>query len=69
MGLLVPVPGTSAITRQAIMPWSVDNTIEDLQQRYRAEPEGTVRTRLHAPWLLPQPEAGWGTTGTRSSRG
>ena len=51
------------------MPWSVDNTIEDLQQRYRAEPEGTVRTRLHAPWLLPQPEAGWGTTGTRSSRG
>ena len=60
MDLPVPVPGDSAITRPAGRPRSADDTAEDLPQRYRAEPEGTVRTRLHAPWLWPRPEAGRG---------
>ena len=49
MGLPVPVPGASAITRSAVTPRSADDTAKDLQQRYRAEPDGTVRTRLHTP--------------------
>ena len=46
------------MTRQAVIPWSADDTAEALRARYRAEPEGVVRTRLHALWLLRQPEAG-----------
>ena len=65
MGLPVPVSGTSTITRSAVTPRSDDDIAEDLPQRYRAEPEGAVCTRRHAPWLLPRPEA----TGARSSRG
>ena len=44
------------MTRQAVIPWSDNDTAEALQQRYRAEPEGIIRTRLHALWLLRQPE-------------
>ena len=36
------------MTRQAVIPWSDNDIAEALQQWYRVEPEGVVRTRLHA---------------------
>ena len=69
LAIVLPVPGASAMTRAAVIPWSADDTAAALRARYRAEPEGVVRTRLHALWLLRQPEAGWGATGARSSSG
>ena len=50
------------MTRQAVISWSDNDTAEALQQRYRTEPDGIVHTRLHALWLLRQPEAGWTPT-------
>ena len=57
------------MTRQAVIPWSADDTAEALQKQYRAEPEGVVRTRLHALWLLRQPEAGWTPTTVAAALG
>ncbi len=47
------------MARPAVIPWSDEDTVAALHQRYLAEPEGVVRTRLHALWLLRQPAAGW----------
>ena len=57
------------MTRAAVIPWSADDTAEALRDRYRAEPEGEVRTRLHALWLLRQPEAGWTPTTVAAALG
>ena len=57
------------MTRAAVIPWSADDTAEALRDRYRAEPEGVVRTRLHALWLLRQPEAGWTPTTVAAALG
>ena len=47
------------MARPAVIPWAEADTVEALHQRYLAEADGAVRTRLHALWLLRQPEAGW----------
>ena len=57
------------MTRPAVIPWSADDTAAALRDRYRAEPEGVVRTRLHALWLLRQPEAGWTPTTVAAALG
>ena len=57
------------MSRAAVIPWSADDTAEALQKQYRAEPEGVVRTRLHALWLLRQPEAGWTPTTVAAALG
>ena len=69
LAIVLPVPGVSAMTRAAVIPWSADDTAEALRDRYRAEPEGVVRTRLHALWLLRQPEAGWTPTTVAAALG
>ena len=55
--------------RSAVIPWSADDIAEALRDQYRAEPEGVVRTRLHALWLLRQPEAGWISTTVAAALG
>ncbi len=50
------------MARPAVIPWAEADTAEALHQRYLAEADGIVRTRLHALWRLRQPEAGWTPT-------
>ena len=55
--------------RPAVIPWSEADTVEALHQRYLAEADGVVRTRLHALWLLRQPAAGWTPTRVAAALG
>lgn len=43
--------------RRVQIAWEAGDTPEALEQRYRREKEGEVRSRLHALWLL---RRGWG---------
>ncbi len=42
--------------RSLQIAWRAEDTDEALKAAYRAEPDGSVRTRLHGLWLL---RAGW----------
>ena len=57
------------MARPAVIPWSEADTIEALHQRSLAEADGVVRTRLHALWLLRQPQAGWTPTTVAAALG
>ena len=57
------------MARPAVIPWADEDTAAVLQQRYLAEGEGAVRTRLHALWLLRQPTAGWTPTTVAAALG
>ena len=57
------------MARPAAIPWAAADTAEALHQRYLAEAEGAVRTRLHALWLLRQPEADWTPTTVAAALG
>ena len=57
------------MARPAAIPWAAADTVEALHQRCLAEAEGAVRTRLHALWLLRQPEAGWTPTTVAAALG
>ena len=57
------------MARPAVIPWADTDTAAALQQRYLAEGEGAVRTRLPALWLLRQPEAGWTPTTVAAALG
>ena len=57
------------MARPAVIPWAEADTVAALHQRYLAEADGTVRTRLHALWLLRQPTAGWTPTTVAAALG
>ena len=57
------------MARPAVIPWADADTAAALRQRYLAEGEGAVRTRLHALWLLRQPAAGWTPTTVAAALG
>ena len=57
------------MARPAVIPWAEADTAEALHQRYLAEADGAVRTRLHALWLLRMPEAGWTPTTVAAALG
>ena len=57
------------MARRAVIPWAETDTVEALHQRYLAEADGTVRTRLHALWLLRQPQTGWTPTTVAAALG
>lgn len=57
------------MARPAVIPWAEADTAAALQQRYLSEADGAVRTRLHALWLLRQPEAGWTPTSVAATLG
>ncbi len=57
------------MARPAVIPWAEADTVEALHQRYLAEADGVVRTRLHALWLLRQPQAGWTPTTVAAALG
>ena len=41
-------PRSCPMARPAVIPWADEDTADALRQRYLAESEGAVRTRLHA---------------------
>ena len=57
------------MARPAVIPWAEADTVEALHQRYLAEADGVVRTRLHALWLLRQPQADWTPTTVAAALG
>ena len=52
--------------RSLVLEWRAEDTAGALKTQYRRAPEGEVRTRLHALWLLRQ---GWSVQATAAAVG